>query len=279
MSRKLGMTPEKIARWIKEGRGKGELKNYKPWLTHRDVPSNGWRIRIRGFVTDRTHHTFSKGEANILRPLDLSPATRDIREQFPLLPLDETVAIAKQLGVKHPTDPITKHFIVMTTDFLWCTDGQQIPIDSKPSSELVKPRVIEKLEIARSYWTIHNCQWRLSIDSDIPKTLTENCENFHGVLYLDGLNINIRDVEDVARIMTKYVLQQEMALRKIARAVDDQLGLKTGTSLRIAFHFMARRFWQVDWYKPQQGETTVKLLGYDRNFDFSKSFRIPATKD
>ncbi len=31
----------------------------------------------------------------------------DIREQFPLLPLAETIVIAEELGIKHPTIPKT----------------------------------------------------------------------------------------------------------------------------------------------------------------------------
>ncbi|MGP7816533.1 TnsA endonuclease N-terminal domain-containing protein [Niallia sp. 01092] len=42
----------------------------------------------------------------------------DIREQFPLLPIEETIIIAEELGIKHPTDPNTGEPVVMTTDFL-----------------------------------------------------------------------------------------------------------------------------------------------------------------
>nr|WP_238602194.1 TnsA endonuclease N-terminal domain-containing protein [Lysinibacillus parviboronicapiens] len=42
----------------------------------------------------------------------------DIREQYPLLPLEETIVIADELGLKHPTDPKTIEPDVMTTDFL-----------------------------------------------------------------------------------------------------------------------------------------------------------------
>ena len=46
----------------------------------------------------------------------------DIREQFPLLPLEETIVIADELGIKHPTDSKTHEPIVMTTDFLLTVD-------------------------------------------------------------------------------------------------------------------------------------------------------------
>lgn len=36
-----------------------------------------------------------------------------IREQFPLLSQEEPIIIAKELGVKHPTDPKTREPIVV----------------------------------------------------------------------------------------------------------------------------------------------------------------------
>lgn len=39
--RQTGWTEAKISRYIKEGRGQGELASYKPWLTIQDVPSHG----------------------------------------------------------------------------------------------------------------------------------------------------------------------------------------------------------------------------------------------
>ena len=42
-----------IARRLKEGRGQGSEKSYKPWLTVRDVPSRGLSVRIKGRKTGR----------------------------------------------------------------------------------------------------------------------------------------------------------------------------------------------------------------------------------
>ena len=36
----------KIQKWIKEGRGQGFGNNYKPWLTIRDVSSEGRSHRV-----------------------------------------------------------------------------------------------------------------------------------------------------------------------------------------------------------------------------------------
>lgn len=44
--RQTGWTEAKISRYLKEGRGQGELALYKPWLTVQDVPSMG-RVSVQ----------------------------------------------------------------------------------------------------------------------------------------------------------------------------------------------------------------------------------------
>jgi len=57
----------KNARWIKEGRGQGNGKDYKPWFTVRDVPSEGRSHRLFGHITHRTHHLLSDLELATLK--------------------------------------------------------------------------------------------------------------------------------------------------------------------------------------------------------------------
>jgi hypothetical protein len=74
--------------------------------------------RIKGCVTGRVHHLLSDLGAKVFYAFDFSPSVLDIREQFPLLPLEDTLAIAEECRVSHPADPGTKHPVVMTTDLL-----------------------------------------------------------------------------------------------------------------------------------------------------------------
>lgn len=88
----------KIEKWIKEGRGTGIGSEYKPWLNIQDVASMGRSTCLKGIKTNRQHEFLSDLERNYFYI--------DIREQFPLLPLEETIVIADELGIKHPTDSI-----------------------------------------------------------------------------------------------------------------------------------------------------------------------------
>lgn len=97
----------KIEKWIKEGRGSGVGSEYKPWLKIQDVASKGRSTRLKGIKTNRQHEFLSDLERNYFYLTEYSDVVVDIREQFPLLPLEETIVIADELGIKHPTDPKT----------------------------------------------------------------------------------------------------------------------------------------------------------------------------
>jgi len=53
---------KRVQKWIKEGRGSGNGKDYHPWLTVRDLSSRGRSHRVMGHLTQRTHHLFSDME-------------------------------------------------------------------------------------------------------------------------------------------------------------------------------------------------------------------------
>ena len=46
--RNTNWNEDKLNRWIKEGRGQGEGKDYKPWITVTDFPSQGRCARVKG---------------------------------------------------------------------------------------------------------------------------------------------------------------------------------------------------------------------------------------
>jgi hypothetical protein len=145
----------KIQKRIREGRGQNEGEAYQPWLTVRDVPSHGFSTRDKGWKTNRVHHVLSNHELNYVYIADWSPIVVDIREQYPLLPLESTEAIAEACGIKHPTHPQTKKPVVLTTDFLITIEREGRRVEQartiKPIAALASDRALEKLEIERIY--------------------------------------------------------------------------------------------------------------------------------
>lgn len=145
-------------RALKNKYGIGEFEFYKPWLRVQDVKSSGVRSQVTGIKTKRLHHMLSSIETSFFYLAEFSDSVVDIREQFPLLPINLTIKIAKTLDIKHPTHPKTKEPIVITTDFLLTReiDGAKTyeAFSIKPESESGKLRVLEKVEIERVWWEL-----------------------------------------------------------------------------------------------------------------------------
>lgn len=88
-------TPETIEKRFAEGRGQGAGANYRPWLEVHDFPSRGVIHRPLGAKTGRVHHLFGNLEFMLFLIYGVLACITDLREQFPLLPLDETLEIAQ----------------------------------------------------------------------------------------------------------------------------------------------------------------------------------------
>jgi len=145
-------------RALKNKYGLGEGDSYKPWLRVQDVRSLGNSGKIQGIKVNRDHHMLSEHESCFFYLAEFCDSVIDIREQFPLVPLDLSLKIAKTLGVNHPIVPRTKSPNVMTTDFvLTRTNGVNTwyeAVSVKPAEKLTNKRVAEKLDIERNWWQL-----------------------------------------------------------------------------------------------------------------------------
>ncbi len=177
-----------IDRFLKEGRGQGTLQDYKPWLTVRDVPSVGKSTRDKGWKTGRTHHFLSILELLYYLILEWSLMVTDIREQYPLLPIDDTLAIAENLGIKHPVHPKTKEPVVMTTDFYISLRNESGNFEQartiKYAVDLSKRSTLEKFEIERRYWEVRGIDWGIVTEHEIPTELAKNVDFLHDSWHL-----------------------------------------------------------------------------------------------
>jgi len=194
--------------------------------------------------------------------LDWSLPVLDIREQFPLRPLEETLAIAEQCGVAYPADPRTKEPVVMTTDFVVTVRQSVGSIEQartvKYAQDLQSKRNLEKLEIERCYWQRRNIDWGIVTEREVSKTLAENIKWLHP--YLDLNDLPQSDITRITMVMTPLVLQAKDSLADIAAICDDQLGLTPGLSLLVVRHLLANRVWQVNMVKPIRPSERLVLL-------------------
>ena len=244
--RNRNTTANIVQKRIKEGRGQGKGKNYLPWLLIQDVPSEGRATRMKGWTTRRVHHFMSDLERDYFYLLDYADDVTDIREQYPLLPIEETIEIAERMGLQHPTDPKTGEPVVMTTDFLIDWGNREVARTVKPSEALGSERTLEKLEIERRYWSRRHVDWAIVTEKDIPYTITRNIEWFHKDYEHDDVFRLGSFVSEQLQVMLYRRLSEGESLARAALACDERLGLTAGTSLAFFKHMLARKYWMVD---------------------------------
>jgi len=255
-----------IEKRIREGRGQGRGPDYKPWLLTQDVPSIGLATRILGWKTGRIHHLLSKLELYEFFVNEWFTHVLDIREQYPLFPITETLAIARACGIRHPIVPGTKQPAVLTTDFvLTFANGMErieIARTVKYADDLSSQRTLEKLEIERRYWRARNIDWGIVTERDIPHVLAKNVEILHNHRNITHrLPLTQDEIHDVAVVLTSKVMQGTDSLRHIAIACDKRLGLELGTCLTLAYHLVATKQWAIDMNVPIEPGKPLVLLG------------------
>jgi len=266
MAKRKRLTTEKsIAKRIKEGRGIGRLADYKPWLHIQDVPSQGLACRSKGWKTGRVHHFLSLLELYYFYALEWLNSVVDIREQFPLLPLEETISIAANCGIPHPVHPRTKHPIVLTTDFVVTVRSDatdfDLPKTLKYKDDLCSQRTLAKLELERRYWEVRKKRLTIVTQENIPRVLAKNVEWVHPYRYVEKFSeLEKFEFSLVASNVLQAVRKQRAPLCQIARFLDNRLGVEMGTCLSITRYLIANRHLPVDMMKPINPSEPLNLL-------------------
>jgi hypothetical protein len=245
-------TEEKIKKWIAEGRGQGEGKEYKPWLNIQDVASKGYATREKGWKTGRKHHLLSDLELYFLYTLEWSPYVEDIREQYPLLPLEKTLAIAKEIGVEHPRENgASGPFKVITTDFfivLRTEKGIKTCIRTIKPVDKVDVRELEKFDIEKRFFRDLGIEdWKLVTDQNLPNNFIKNFDWFYDCKSVDNRpNINLELISSISPILYKAVKTEDLGLSTLALKYDDIFGLEKGSCLFIIKYLLANKIWVTD---------------------------------
>jgi hypothetical protein len=202
-----------------EGRGQGEGKDYKPWLNIQDVASNGYATREKGWKTGRKHQFLSDLELHYLYTLEWSPYVEDIREQYPLLPLEKTLAIAEEIGVQHPRENgANGPYKVITTDFfiiVRTVEGLKACIRTiKPENKL-DIRELEKFDIEKRYFKDLGIEdWNLVTDQNLPSNFIKNFDWLYDCKTIENRpNIDMDLISTVAPILYKAVKAEDIGLK------------------------------------------------------------------
>ncbi|MFL0164767.1 TnsA endonuclease N-terminal domain-containing protein [Candidatus Clostridium helianthi] len=243
-----------IDKMLREGRGSGIGKEYLPWIKIQDVASLGRVTRVKGIKTGRQHELMSDMERNYFYLLEFSDEVVDIREQYPLLPLEDTLAIAIELGITHPKDPKTNEPIVMTTDFLVTIEEEgeyfEVARTIKSKDDLLNKRIIEKFEIERRYWEKKEIDWGIVTEQEINKIIANNIsfvQGYKDLMLVDCFQaIDNLDLKDLIYEFIKRIVDDERTVRKICFEFDKDMDLEKGSGLSIFKYLIINKIIQID---------------------------------
>ncbi|WHH60978.1 TnsA endonuclease N-terminal domain-containing protein [Petroclostridium sp. X23] len=262
---------ESIQKRIKEGRCLKDGKEYIPWIKVPEIPSRGTSLRTYNIQTQRQHHMLSRLESFYYMTLEwYEDVIKDIKEQYAILNMDETIQIAHEIGVKHPAAPKTKVIVPITTDFLI-----EIQVDDKTKTiartvkyekDLLKKRTREKLEIERIYYERHGIDWGIITEKNIDKVFIGNIIWVRKAKSLDGVpELDIDKIIHIEESMRRAILQNNKEIAKIASTISDEYGMSSGTGMFIVRFLIANKIWQVDMHQPITPITQLNLLKLDIN--------------
>jgi hypothetical protein len=239
------LSETRIAKFQKEGRGKGAGRNYKPWLTISDVSSSGRVHRVFWSVTGREHHLLSDNEFYAFL-IHWRAGADDICEQFPL-DRRETMEIAARLGIRHPIDPISRAVWVITTDLVVTHGTPRGPALSayavKETKDLGNPRVLEKLEIERCYWSRRNIPWSLMTSDDLKTNFTRNLAWLFDPGPLSPSDERQRQIDDelFPHLVEAIYWKSGQPIRIICLELDCALRLEPGRMLACLRRMLAAK--------------------------------------
>lgn len=136
-----------IERHVANGFGSGAGVSYVPWLRVQDVPSRGRSSKIRGVNVERIYHFLFDPERAYFLVCEFSDDVVDIREQYPLFPVERAQAIATSMGVRYPTEA-------------WRQARFQVQLRAKRTAFEADYRV-QKAHACRAYAWLYRCdkQW------------------------------------------------------------------------------------------------------------------------
>lgn len=224
-------------KYLAEGRGQDEGKDYKPWIRVQDFASNGTVSRIYSSKTERVHHLLSNNERYYFYLLEWADQVIDIREQFPLSDVQTAMEIADSAGIKYPKDNISGFPYVMTCDFMVTTQSGLRARTVKQAAELNSPRTVEKLEIERRYWKRLGIDWKIVTEKDIPVQKAKEIEwvRSSGIGHVGQENIYLK--KELLNAAKKRFNNEE-SIVFIAGKIDLEYSLPTGTGLLLFKHLV-----------------------------------------
>jgi hypothetical protein len=241
---------------LREKRGQGYGEKYKPWVLPHEVPSDGRCHKILGWKHNRVHYLLSDGELWAYLILQMQDNVLDIREQFPLLPIERTLTIADELNIIHP--PRYKSDLnektVITSDFNLLVkkeDGvKEIIRTLKTKDDYEEIRTQEKLFIEKEYWSQKGIDWGVILHNEEDKVIGRNIYSiYQDYFWNDAMEFSNEDLKWLIYKFKDRLIQCNMEVLKTASDFEKVMEWQEGEGLSFFKYLITHKEVKVDFRK------------------------------
>ena len=254
------VTEKDVERWTQKWLKLQKEGNYLPWLEVREVPSTGRSRKVKGIKTGHTHHLLSDLEYYIYLMLEYDPTVTAIYEQFPLLPREDSIEIANEMGIRHPVYPQSSTPIVLTTDFVF----DQIVEAGKTQRKAITAKYKSALDVEKKKTkrTLHKIELEKLVHAKNGielKCVTEECINRKMVYNLKWF-IQDAVIDEELKEVTTVWQEAFLGPLKIASEIklSDQLK-STAKAANIDYETSVRLYRHCMWNQLLKTDITEKI--------------------
>lgn len=251
MSKKLKMvTSTRQKAWYDHHRASILSGRYEPYWRCQDVRSSGIKVKVPHFKDKyRVIHLLSMNEMFMYQQIAWNKTIHEVYEQY-ALPLSETTAIAKEIGVQHPAYIDSKTPMVQTLDF-YCLDkfGKKLGYAVKEESWLEDYRTHEKLAIQEGWCAINEVEFEIVTSNELKTISSQNLEFLFYHRKLERLLFGVFK----SWILNFFGAMTDDRFDRVAHIIEKSAEI-TGIPFQRAAHFFYHAIWvgliDFDWHQP-----------------------------
>lgn len=258
--------------WVDQWKRKNaQGSGYYSFLTTQDVKSEGSKNRSPDFENPHKDRNFlSLNESFYYLILLFDPRITSIKEQYPLLEVEKTQFIAKELGLRHPTYPYSDNVAtVVTSDFV-CDTIYRKPVVYSVKDERafeddeLKEKYQNNQKIEKVFWATQNTPWHLVRGAQIKNTFTEN---------LEKIVVDLKLSDELTALFKQWIMfvvnhWLHFNMKPITHLLDKTVSL-FGVSFEQATSLLQHAFWhryvKVDLRKQLNYRLSLSELGASLN--------------
>lgn len=257
------VTVELQDKWYKAHRDSIGTGQYIPLWRVEDIKSRGVKAKMKHFKDkSRVVHLLSQNEVLMYMIIAWNPEITQCYEQY-ALPLEATLAIAKELDVKHPKYPGTNIPVIQTVDFYCITQtGATIAYAVKQKDELFKVRALEKLSIQEGWCASSepSTEFQLVDSTDLKINRVQNLER----IYRQRIIPPAFNIAFNSWLLNFWSSLSDDPHDRLAHIIDKAAEI-TGLPYSLAVNFFHHGLWNrkifIDWDIPLMMEFSAQDLG------------------